>query len=154
MGMSKAKKASKARKREIRERIKTEQIQAKERRIMKAEINRRFNNGQKTFHIPEDNYAFNDRIEDKDFKILSELAWRMFFTKLAELSSKNFNKITEDPFALSEQCLQAMGYKRDKIELILETFKKYGGHDDMEVMLNVYTILYSNESNENHLEYI
>lgn len=153
MSISKAKKKAKLKRREFRNRIKLEQTQAKERKELKAEINRRFSSGQIKMTLPEDDcYDYKEIFTFEDFSVLEMLAKRMFFVKLEE----NLQKTEcDNTLRFSKSLLLNMGLK-NRIDEILNIFEKYGGFCDCEVLYNIRDNMYIqyDEGYENgYLEY-
>lgn len=143
--MSKARKKAKAKRKEFKERVQIEQVHAKARKEEKAERNRRFFNNEVQNRIPEDGYGFNtDSLSFDEIGLLSELHGRCFFTKLGEALN---NKECDSNFEVAAGLLKQMkDMKEEKREEIFEMFKRNGGHCDCEIMKNVATRFYIDDT--------
>lgn len=142
--MNKAKAKAKAKRKNFKVRIKAEKEGSRLRKIEKAERNRRFFNGEHKDGLPEDRFVLNSEpFEREDFLLLAKLHERSFFYKLMEALDK---KECEHDHQTAKELLHQMKMKDEDIRKIMEVFKEYGGHCDCEVIYNVVSKLYQDDT--------
>ncbi|MCA1066059.1 DUF2695 domain-containing protein (plasmid) [Rossellomorea sp. AcN35-11] len=131
----KAKLRAKRKRKEFRNRTKAEQKAAKERKLDKAERNRRFAGFSPTRELPEDQIIFDDFSIQEGREVVRTLNERLFFHRLMERLEEEG---CQHDLRYTRDLLKGMSYGKWKIESVIDVLEENGGHCDCEVIYNVY----------------
>jgi hypothetical protein len=131
--------ANRERRRELNAQQAPENEVLKDRKLIRAEVARRLVSGLQTTTLEYDSiFNYEKASLNKDSDLLSLLFQRMFFYKLNEQLS---GLTCDHTFRLSNQILTQMQFRREKINEILEVFKKNGGDCDCGIIYKVESLL-------------